>query len=100
MTLAGTPSGGGFICGTGDPFTCTRPTLDAGSSASFTFSARVPGTAAPGSSFTNSVTVSSANPDPGPGANTATATTTVASCTIRGSGDIVGTAADTTAGCP
>jgi uncharacterized repeat protein (TIGR01451 family) len=91
VSLVGTPSGGGFTCGTGDPFTCTLPSLPANASATFTFSAGVSGNATPGSSLTNSATVSSTTPDPAPGPNTATATTTVASCGITSAGDIIGT---------
>ena len=93
-TLVGTPSGGGFMCGEGDPFVCTLPSLAPHTSAMFTFSVRLPGDAAPGGSVTNAATVSSASPDPGPGANTATATTAIVTCTITGAGDITGTDGD------
>ena len=94
VTLVGTPSGGGFTCGGGDPFTCTLPSLGAGASATFTASLRVPVSATPGSSFVNTATVTSATPDPGPRANTAQATISVPACTISGAGDIRGTEGD------
>jgi uncharacterized repeat protein (TIGR01451 family) len=91
MTLVGTPSGGGFACGTGDPFTCTLASLAANGAVTFTFRAQVSG--AP-STLVNTVTVSSATADPGPRINTATAATTVIACTITGAGDITGTPGD------
>ena len=94
MTLVGTPSGGDFACGAGDPFTCRLPTLAATRSATFSFAVRVPENAAPGSSFTNSARVSSTTTDPGPGHDTAVATTSVVPCTISGAGDIAGTGGD------
>ena len=92
MSLVGTPAGGGFTCGTGDPFTCTLPSLAPGS-ATFTYSTRV-GSVAPGAQLVNTAIVSSATTDPTPAANTARATTSVVTCTITGAGDIVGTAGD------
>lgn len=92
VTLVGTPAGGGFTCGTGDPFTCTRPTLAVGS-ATFTFAVAVGGVG-PGATLTNTATVSSSTADPAPTNNTGVASTTVVSCTITGAGDILGTAGD------
>ena len=95
LSLAGTPGGGGFSCGVGDPFTCTLLSLGAGASATFTFSVMV-GDVGPGSSLVNTATVSSTTPDPDTTDNTATATTTVVSCTIfaQAGVDTAGTAGD------
>lgn len=71
LTLQGTPSGGGFSCGTGDPFTCTLPSLASGSSSTVSYALAVGATVAGGSTLTNTATVSSSTPDPGPGVNTA-----------------------------
>ncbi|MDP1818875.1 MAG: hypothetical protein Q8K58_03170 [Acidimicrobiales bacterium] len=91
VALVGTPAGPGFTCGTGDPFICTMPSLAANATATFTYSVQVHDVA-PGSSLTNTATVSSATADPGPRPNTARATTSVVRCTISGAGDILGTA--------
>ena len=93
MSLLGTPSGDGFTCATGDPFTCVRPSLGANASATFTLAVRV-GNVAPGSSLTNTATVSSTTADPDRRANAATATTGVVSCGITGAGLITGTSGD------
>jgi hypothetical protein len=90
-TLVGTPSGGGFVCSSGDPFTCTLPSMAANTSATITVSVRLPADAAPGTSVTNQAMVSSATPDPGPSPNVATAATAFVTCTITGAGDIAGT---------
>jgi uncharacterized repeat protein (TIGR01451 family) len=92
VTLVGTPAGGGFTCGTGDPFTCSRPTLAAGT-ATFTYSVLV-GAVAPGASLSNTAIVSSSTPDPNRDNDTARASTAVVTCTITGAGDIAGTAGD------
>jgi uncharacterized repeat protein (TIGR01451 family) len=92
LSLTGTPAGGGFTCGTGDPFTCTLPSLAVGTPTTFTYAVQVAANVVPGSPLVNSATVSSATPDPGPGLNAATATTSITACTITGAGDIFGTA--------
>ena len=92
VTLVGPPTGGGFTCGTGDPFVCTRPTLAVGS-ATYTYAVQVGGVA-PGTTLTNTATVSSSTADRNPSGNTASASTTVVTCTITGAGDILGTEGD------
>jgi uncharacterized repeat protein (TIGR01451 family) len=92
VTLVGPPTGGGFTCGTGDPFVCTRPAVAVGS-ATFTYAVQVGGVA-PGSTLTNTATVSSSTADRNPAANTASASTSVVTCTITGAGDILGTGGD------
>ena len=92
VTLVGPPGGGGFTCGTGDPFTCSLPSLAPGT-ATFAYSVLV-GAVTPGSSLPNTATVSSSTPDPDRDNNTARATTTVVACTITGAGDIAGTEGD------
>ncbi|HWI05338.1 MAG TPA: hypothetical protein VNT52_16155, partial [Acidimicrobiales bacterium] len=92
VTLVGPPTGGGFTCGTGDPFVCSMASLAPGS-ATFTFAVQVGGVA-PGSTLTNTATVSSSTADPNLANNTGSASTTIVTCTITGAGDILGTEGD------
>lgn len=90
VSLVGTPTGGGYSCGTGTAsFVCTRSAIGDESVAGFTFSLLV-GDVPPGV-VTNTVTVSSIAFESNLADNTATATTIVAACTITGAGDITGT---------
>jgi uncharacterized repeat protein (TIGR01451 family) len=73
-------SGPAFLCstpavGAGGTIDCTIATLAAGASAVFTFTFNVPSDVAPGTSFTNVATVSTATFDPNDENNSAPATT-------------------------
>jgi uncharacterized repeat protein (TIGR01451 family) len=81
-TLVGTPSGAGWTCGAGNPFTCTRPTLPAGQTDTINYTVRVNDNAGPAASLNNTATISSSTPDPGPGANSTTVTKSSVACTI------------------
>ena len=82
-TLTGTPSGTGWSCGTGDPFTCTptTPPLTVGTS-TITYTVRVADDLGPGEALTNTVTVTSSTLDPTSSNNTATATINTPSCSV------------------
>ena len=83
VTLVGTPSGGGFTCGTGDPFTCTRMTLSAASGPQVvTFTVRVNDDVAGGTVLKNDASVGTATFDPDTGNNSASASTALPACTI------------------
>jgi uncharacterized repeat protein (TIGR01451 family) len=70
-------SGPAFSCSGTGPITCTIATFPAGASASFQFTFAVPSSIAPGTSTSDTATISSATPDPNPANNTASVTTTV-----------------------
>ena len=82
-TLVGTPSGGGFTCGTGDPFVCTWPVLPAGATAIITYTVRLSDDTPSGSSLTNSASVTTTTPETSTANNSGSATTSLPACTIN-----------------
>jgi uncharacterized repeat protein (TIGR01451 family) len=83
VTLVGTPSGGGFTCGTGDPFTCTRATVPANAGPQvITVNLRVDDDVPGGTALVNAATVSSATADNSSSNNSTTSTTLLPACTI------------------
>jgi uncharacterized repeat protein (TIGR01451 family) len=70
-------SGPAFGCSGTGPVVCTIATFTAGASATFQLTANVPQSIAPGTSTTNTVTITSSTPDPNLANNTASVTTTV-----------------------
>jgi Ca2+-binding RTX toxin-like protein len=64
---------------------CTSPSLAAGATATFTYSANLPENSTPGATFPNSAAVSSSTEDPTPANNAAQATAKVPPCQKTGS---------------
>jgi uncharacterized repeat protein (TIGR01451 family) len=70
-------SGPAFACSGTGPIVCTIATLSAGANATFQFTFNVPLSLAPGTTSSDTATITSSTPDGNPANNTASATTTV-----------------------
>lgn len=92
-TVADAVATNGFTCGSGDPFTCSAPTLLAGESTTITFDAIVPDTVGPETSWVSTSSATSSSEDPTL-PNEASATTSTPTCTVEGEGSIRGTDGD------